>query len=282
MYAAFFKVKLNDEELHHWLISDKVYSAALLKGHFPQKKIKSSAKKKHKLQIARRATRFLSHFPTIKLVAVTGSLAANNARPDDDIDLMIITSSNSLWLTRLLLIPLISLFFKRRRPGSTSVAKAPVGWPKVSRRVKVKNHRDSICLNLWLDESSLAVPKGKRNLYTAHEVLQAKPLFDRGGVYAKFILANSWTKKHLANAYAITTLVEPRESAKRGRTSDSYPKGTPPRLNLQPLRFLNHLSFRFQYAYMKPKITHEVVTLHSAYFHPRSLAKKLDEFLAKP
>ena len=35
---------------------------------------------------------------------------------------------------------------------------------------------NKVCLNLFFDESDLAVPKFKRSEYVAHEVLQMKPL----------------------------------------------------------------------------------------------------------
>ena len=112
--------------------------------------------------------------PWVKLVALTGARAMNNASANDDIDLMIITSKNRLWLTRLLLSILLFPWLRRAK--------------KISRR---------LCLNLWLDESALAIKT--RNLYTAHEICQLKPLYNCEATYQKFISANLWVKTYLAN-----------------------------------------------------------------------------------
>ena len=58
---------------------------------------------------------------------------------------------------------------------------------------------DKICLNLWLDETALSLPRNQRNLYTAHEVVQVKPILDRDYTYLKFIIANLWLKNYLPN-----------------------------------------------------------------------------------
>jgi hypothetical protein len=109
-------------------------------------------------------------------------------------------------------------------------------------------------------------------LYTAHEVLQAKPIFDRGDIYAKFILANSWTSRYLANAY--------KSASSSVSSSKSPPPPQQPTLSFRAksrnlfLKFLNSFAFHLQYHYMKSKITHETITLHSAYFHPNDYAAR--------
>lgn len=264
-YAAFFRSQLNDSELHHWLISAKTYTPSYLKEHYPQKSHRYPPASSAKIRLAQKAARFLSFFPTIFLVALTGSLAVNNAKSSDDIDLMIVTKKDTLWLTRLFVIPLIDLFFRRR-------------LPKISHlKSQIAN---TICMNLWLDESSLAVPLNKRNLYIAHEVLQVKPLLNRRQTYQKFILANAWTKNHLANAYGIT-IHNSRVSDEGSSSGVIRTRSSPEVKNFVKvlLKALNKLAFKLQYLYMKPKITQETITLHSAYFHPRNLAATLDKFL---
>lgn len=247
-YSRHFGLPLSPEKLHLWLISSRPVSSSRLRPFLPklttpnrqliEERFHHSQKK---LLTARRIARLLGLFPTVKLICATGSLAVDNAKHYDDLDIMIVTSTATLWLTR----PLVILFLKAlrlRRPTSLPEHESP----RVS---------DKVCDNLWLDETALALPENKRNLYTAHEVLQAKPLFDRGNSHAKFISANSWTSKFLANAYAAK--VTPRTVA---------PKVTPPRWDA--IGWLNSLAFHLQYHYMKPKITRETITLHSAYFHP--------------
>ncbi len=256
-YAAFFHSYLDPEGLHRWLISEKIVpKKSLLR--FSQKltprQISDIQSRQETAQVkvekAKRVVRFLSFFSTISLVAVTGSLAVGNARQKDDIDLMVITHSHTLWLTRLFVIPLLSLFFPRRHPATKTFLP------------------DAVCLNLWLDESALAIPENKRNLYTAHEVIQALPLLDRGGCYYHFLTTNHWSSHFLANAF-----------------SQAIQKLTPPTTGSKSSLFtyllipINLLSFLFQYLYMKRRITQETISLHAAFFHPRDLSPKLNQSL---
>ena len=232
-YARFFHSTLSPEELHHWLISDKIYSSEAINKLSPKTALKKNIPTK-KLKLAQKVAKTLSLIPTIKLVALTGSFAANNAKKKDDIDLFIVTSAHTLWLTR----PICLLF------------------PKI------------FCFNLWLDESALSVPQSKHTLYTAHEILQAKPLFDRTNIYAKFIYSNPWTQKYLANAYQIAT----SNLIKNSPILDT---------RYYILNTLNRLAFFLQYQYMKRKITNETITLHSAYFHPRNPSKDVESYISK-
>ena len=133
-----------------------------------------------KLIIAQRVSRYLRLIPSIKMIAVTGAIAIDNARKDDDIDFLIITSAERLWLTRILVVSLIELLGKRRRPQDLN----PV---------------DKICLNIFLDENHLGLPKNKRNLFTAHEIVQIKVIYQKDNLYQKFLKANQWLKKFLPN-----------------------------------------------------------------------------------
>lgn len=144
------------------------------------KRLKREKLSLQKIKIALRVARWLKLIPTVKMVAVTGALAMNNSAQNDDIDLLIVTTKNRLWLTRLLTVLLTELIASRRRPGNC----------------RVKN---KICLNMFLDEAHLKVPEKEQDLFIAHEVCQLKPLWDRGNVYQKFISQNQWFQKYLAN-----------------------------------------------------------------------------------
>lgn len=285
-YASFFDFDLTVSELHYWLISPTTHSLSSVK-KLSDRGEELVTKRKARLLISTqkliRAEKFahiLSIVPTIKLIALTGSLAMNNAKKNDDIDLMIVTKQGTLWLTRLFVVPLIRLFFKSRYPVShprvfhSLTPFHPRGSHSATSGV-VLNTTDSVCLNLWLDTSALNLPRDKRSLYTAHEVLQIKPLLNRNHTYERFILENSWTKPYLANAYELTTKnFPPRERLQRASHSRGGRMVSPGVNSLVSL--LNLLAFRLQYLYMHSKMTSETVNLHSAYFHPRSLASDLD------
>lgn len=180
--------------------------------------------------IARDLGERLKKFPSIKAVYVTGSLAMNNADVDDDVDFMLITAVNTLWISRLI----INIYFwaQRRFPGQ-------------------KQAPDKLCINLWLDESVLHITP--HDLYRAHEVLQAKLLWDRDNMHARFLAVNLWVKKFLPNAFPNVQL-----TMKNVQIPTNF-----------ALLIINCAFYLAQLIYMKPKMTSERVSLHSAFFHPQ-------------
>ena len=129
-----------------------------------------------KIKKAKRVASILKFIPWIKLIGVTGALAVENSEEGDDIDLMIVTASQRLWLTRGLVVVFLLLTRQYRRPG------------------KIK---DKICPNLMLSEEALEFPD--HDLFTAHEIVQMRSIYDRGNTYQKFLQANSWIKDFLPN-----------------------------------------------------------------------------------
>jgi hypothetical protein len=254
-YSAYFLFPLTPVEIHYWLITDHQIPFRLIKTNLQglsdkeqKTRLKLARNTLEKEKLASEFVKIARFFPGIKLIALTGSVAIGNTQKTDDLDLLIITAPNSLWLLRPLILFLLNFKFHRRHPGDNPH--------------HVKN---SFCPNLWLDESSLSIPRRKRNLYTAHEVLQIKPLYDSGGVYGHFLLANRWTKRYLANAYF--DLI-----SKAGKD-----RNTPP-INFLLIPF-NFLLFSLQYLYMLPKKTTEFVDLHSAFFHKNDLSRTITRHL---
>lgn len=214
-----------------------------------QRKIASN----QKLQIAQRAVQLFARLPWVRLVCVTGALAMENSGPDDDIDLMIVTQKNRLWLTRPLVVLFTLLFFKRRKPITD------YGLP-------IPDYRNALCLNLWLDQASLLMPPDRRTLRVAHELAQMKPLADKENTYEKMSELNQWGSKFLANTWESEKL-----KAKKPyqlftlRCSSSLYKIIG---QLNPLNLVNYCLYQLQRLYMRPRRTTEHVTLHSAFFHP--------------
>ena len=261
-YSQSFGLVPDTDTIHRYLISPKTYPLQIVTNLTPslttnqQKAIHLKQEiSKNKIDKATQIANLLSKIPSIKLICATGSIAIDNADKNADLDLFMVTSTDTLWLTRPLVFLILKVLRRRRSAKLTE---------HNSKKVK-----DKVCDNLWLDESALKIPQKKRNLYTAHEVLQAKTLFDRGGYYQKFIQANSWTKTYLANAYAAASCHP------RGGGPWSPLRGDPSPLSFRPkwrnpFVVLNKLFFILQYLYMKKKITHETITLHSAFFHPNT------------
>ena len=200
-YADIFDYPLRENEIYRFLISDIRYQILdVSKGlkelpevsqknnfyflkereHLVLLRKKRERWSRKKLKIAKQVARCLKLIPTIKMVAVTGALAMENSNENDDIDLLIITSKSRLWLTRFLTVILLELVANRRHPADKEV-------------------KDKICLNMFLDEGHLEVPKKEQDLFSAHEVCQLKVLWDKNGIYQKFLKANLWSKKFLPN-----------------------------------------------------------------------------------
>ncbi len=185
---------------------------------------------KEKMKIAERAANHLKKIPTVKMVGVTGSLAMMNAKDESDIDLMVVTSRNCLWMTRLASIILLKLYGMKLRKAS------------------VRDEKDMVCLNIWMDEKDLKI--NKRNAYTAHEIAQIVPLINKKKTYESLLWENGWILKFWPNAVGIQKLKE-----KLGNTKS------------KPFIF-EKLAFKVQYLFMKNKITRETVTPTRAFFHP--------------
>lgn len=249
VYADVFDYPLTKTEIKKWLIwehpstppsIDSALKAFPKTNHYYHLKSRQSILSirrqrqrfsQLKWQLARRASRCLKLIPFIKLIAVTGALTMNNSDQNDDIDLIIVTSPNRLWLTRIFSVLLLELLHLRRRPQDRHTA-------------------NKICLNLFLDEFSLKLPPSQRHLYTAHEICQIKPLFDKGNTYQKFLNANPWVKNYLPNALKIPQL-----------KPSSFKQTNSP--------LLETLAYKFQLYYMRKKRTREHIAPHSAFFHPR-------------
>jgi len=200
-----------------------------------------------KLEIAKDAAGVLSLIPLIKFVGITGSLAMENSAEESDIDLMVITKKGSLWTSRIfayLLFVLSGISF--RRAGK-------------------KDEKNRLCLNMWLDEGDLSWPKRDRNIYTAHEIAQIKPLVNKNKTYEKLVSKNKWILKYWPNAVGNKYIGDGISYIGRGKVQYTT-------YNILHT-WVEKLAFWFQHRYMKPKITREVVTPTRAIFHPQDWGK---------
>jgi len=202
-----------------------------------------------KWKIARGTAKKLRVIPMIKMVGITGALAMGNCEEGDDIDFLIITAADRLWLTRLILYVLAPILGIRRR------------------KPKEREVEDKICFNLFLEESSLQIQP--ENLFFAHEICQVKPIFWKDNIYEKFLWENQWVSNFLPNAK--NSLKFKVQSSKLGK---KHPISQSASWRIL-ISFFNTLAFKLQYLYMKPKITNEKVDRHQAFFHPKNLQEKI-------
>jgi Predicted nucleotidyltransferases len=212
--------------------------------------------------MARRYANYVSRVPGVRALYITGSLAVNNTKPNDDIDLMVITEPGRLWTTRLLLTLYTELLGIRRR----APAKSKTKWG----RPVQQDHTNKLCLNLYLTPDSYLLSPNQQSLYTAYELIQALPLYDPHNTRDELLTANAWLTTYLPNATREGTVPQrnSRLQAKKGSSAD---EGTVPIV----LRLIESLCYYPQLHYMKNKITGEHITKDSAFFHPDSTTPKV-------
>jgi predicted nucleotidyltransferase len=142
----------------------------------------------HKLQIAQKlAVKLSIKFPNILFIGVTGSVAAEFPKKNDDIDLFIIAKKDTLWITRFWVRIFVYL------------NKVP------HRKFGRKEQKDEFCFNMWLDESALELPNNRQNLRNAVDMILMKKVYDKNNTYLKFIKINKWAKKFVATPYYAKT-----------------------------------------------------------------------------
>lgn len=121
---------------------------------------------------ALRFARAVGSLPFVRMVAISGALAARNAVEGDDIDLFVVTTPERLWLAR---------------AGSIAVVRL------------VALRGDELCPNYVISEDALELDD--RDLYAATELAHLVPVVGRP-LYARLRSANAWTRDLLPNADA--------------------------------------------------------------------------------
>lgn len=124
---------------------------------------------------ALRSARAIGRLPFVRLVGVTGSLAAGAAGPDADVDLFVVTEDRRLWLTR--------------------AATIAVGRAAAATGVR-------LCPNYLLAESALELPE--RDAFTAHELARLVPIAG-AGTHERLLASNAWYRDFLPNHRPATT-----------------------------------------------------------------------------
>ncbi len=107
----------------------------------------------------------------MRLVAVSGSLAAENPDERADFDYLIVTAPGRLWLVRAMTILLV-------------------------RAARLRGVQ--LCPNYLLTSRALTLTR--RDLYTAHELLQIVPLAG-SATYRQLLVENRWAAEWLPNRF---------------------------------------------------------------------------------
>ena len=119
---------------------------------------------------ARSYGHIIAGLPFVRMVAVTGSLAMNNVEAEADIDYLIVTTPERLWICRLLTLVVTRLAAFRGI---------------------------FLCPNFLLTQNALEMRE--RSLYAAHEFVQMVPLSGLD-LYQRMRVLNPWVRDFLPNA----------------------------------------------------------------------------------
>ena len=157
---------------HHPLVRENISVQTpyhFLKGQRAsvQRRQEASRRTRELLERERFAIDVVRRCPFVRMVALSGATAHDNAR-DEDIDLFIVTSQGRTWAVALLL----------------HVA------------MKLLRRRKTICLNYFIGEDKLAL--SEHDAFTASQIISLKPLAGRGVLY-QLVHANAWGARFFPN-----------------------------------------------------------------------------------
>ncbi|MGI8419260.1 MAG: hypothetical protein ACR2LN_01300 [Candidatus Levyibacteriota bacterium] len=183
----------------------------------------------------------LAKIPTILFIGISGGLAAGSAKKEDDIDLFIIAKKGTLFFTRFSVLLRLQLLGRRRK-----------------RRQKYAS--DMFCPNFLVDENSMAFSTENQDIYTAREIAQLVPIFERENMYRIFLTQNSWIEQFLPNVFK-----EKRSARFQGASAKK----------IFLLDFLEKASRFIQISYMKTAQTTEIITNTTLAFHPNDYRSKI-------
>jgi hypothetical protein len=145
---------------------------------------------------AEKWSRFISGFPFVRTVCISGSLSKGTMDKDGDIDYFIITEPGRLWVARTFLILFKKLF--------------------------LLNSKKYFCVNYFIDTNNLAIPD--RNLFTATEIVFAKPMRD-ANTFQDFVKENKWSGIFYPNTTTIPTEIPATRNGKTKRFIESLLNG---------------------------------------------------------
>jgi len=135
-----------------------------------ERREKGNKKATEILKKARRVSMFISQFPFVEAVFVSGSLSKGYFGDDDDIDFFIVTKPNRLWLARTILI--------------------------AYKKVFLLNSKKYFCVNYFMSINALEIEE--KNRFTATEFATLIPM-SGNGVYQELQKNNTWILDYFPN-----------------------------------------------------------------------------------
>ena len=123
-----------------------------------------------RLKTARKISGFISRFPFIRGILLSGSISKGFMEENSDIDYFVITHPNRVWFSRLILMLFKKLF--------------------------LLNSKRNFCINYFVDSENLEIKE--KNIFTATEIVTLLPTFGKN-IYDEFYEKNIWVKQFYPN-----------------------------------------------------------------------------------
>lgn len=117
-----------------------------------------------------KVAKFISKFPYVESVSISGALSKGYYDNDGDIDFFIITKPNRLWVARTLLI--------------------------LYKKIFLLNSKKYFCVNYFISSNNLKI--AERNRFTATELVTLIPVSGKK-TFTAFIKENNWVKEYFPN-----------------------------------------------------------------------------------
>jgi hypothetical protein len=174
------------------------------------------------LKRARWISFLLKQIPFVRAVFITGSLSKNVAHASSDVDFMIVTAPNRLWIPKMFL---------------TAV-----------RRIFLFNSIKYFCFNLFVTENGLLF--SEQDIFNAVEIATTRVLWNED-TYHRFQSVNSWTGRYLPNWHNGDSPVRSISSA-----PSLFQGGVELVLNLFPLNAIDALLMKTARRYWRKRNRH--------------------------
>jgi predicted nucleotidyltransferase len=138
--------------------------------NYVEQRIKGNQLAEIWIRKAKRFSWFISGFPYVRAISLSGSLSKGFIGEDPDIDYFIITEPNRLWLTRTMLVAFKKVF--------------------------LLNSYKYFCVNYFIDTENMEIED--KNLFTATELTTMIPVYGNS-VKKEFYESNFWVKDYYPN-----------------------------------------------------------------------------------
>ncbi|MBI1974928.1 MAG: nucleotidyltransferase domain-containing protein, partial [Parcubacteria group bacterium] len=148
------------------------------KDNLAERRIEAEKLTDMKWRIVRRRAPWIGLIPFVQGVMVTGSMAVGNVHEKSDFDLLVIARAGRIWTARFFLTAFLDL----------------LGW----RRRNFTYTKDKFCLNHYVTDESLAIPRRTVAAALWH-YSHATPITGDHAIFTKYQEKNDWIGEYLVH-----------------------------------------------------------------------------------